>query len=43
MAQKLDENEMVRMANLDEAEAPLYIFKELWNRLEETHRLKVVK
>ena len=28
---------------LDEAEAPLYILKELWNRLKETHRLKVVK
>ena len=28
---------------LDEAEAPLYILKELWNRLQETHRLRVVK
>ena len=29
--------------SLDEAEAPLYILKELWNRLQETHRLRVVK
>jgi hypothetical protein len=28
---------------LDEDEAPLYILKELWIRLKETHRLKVVK
>jgi hypothetical protein len=28
---------------LDEAEAASYILKELWNRLQETHRLKVVK
>ena len=28
---------------LDEAEAPLYILKELWNRLQETHRLRVAK
>ena len=28
---------------LDKAEAPLYILKELWNRLQETHRLRVVK
>jgi hypothetical protein len=28
---------------LDKDEAPLYILKELWNRLKETHRLKVVK
>jgi hypothetical protein len=28
---------------LDEAEAPLFILKELWNRLKQTHRLKVVK
>ena len=30
-------------ATLDEAEAALYILKELWNRLQETHRLRVVK
>ena len=28
---------------LDKAEAPLYILKVLWNRLQETHKLKVVK
>ena len=28
---------------LDEAEAASYILKELWNRLQETHRLRVVK
>ena len=28
---------------LDEAEAALYILKELWNRLRETHRLRAVK
>ena len=28
---------------LGEAEAALHILKELWNRLQETHRLKVVK
>ena len=28
---------------LDEAEAALYILKEIWNRLQETHRLRVVK
>jgi hypothetical protein len=28
---------------LDEAEAPLYILKELWNRLQQTHRLRVAK
>ena len=28
---------------LDEDEAALYILKELWNRLRETHRLRVVK
>jgi len=28
---------------LDEDEAALYILKELWNRLRETHRLRAVK
>ena len=28
---------------LDEAEAPLYILKELWERLQETHKLRVLK
>jgi len=28
---------------LDKAEAAMYILKELWNRLQETHRLRVVK
>ena len=28
---------------LDEAEAALYILKELWNRLRESHRLRAVK
>ena len=28
---------------LDEAEAATYILKELWNRLQETHSLRVVK
>ena len=28
---------------LDEAEAASYILKELWNRLQETHRLRAVK
>ena len=28
---------------LDEDEAVLYILKELWNRLRETHRLRAVK
>ena len=28
---------------LDEAEAASYILKEIWNRLQETHRLRVVK
>ena len=28
---------------LDEDEAALYILKELWNRLRETHRLRTVK
>jgi len=28
---------------LGEAEAALHILKELWNRLQETHRLRVVK
>ena len=28
---------------LDEDEAALYILKELWNRLRETHRLRLVK
>ena len=28
---------------LDEDEAALYILKELWNRLRETHRLRVLK
>jgi len=29
--------------NLDEAEAASYILKELWKRLKETHKLRVVK
>ena len=28
---------------LNEAEAAMYILKELWSRLQETHRLRVVK
>ena len=28
---------------LDEAEAASYILKEIWNRLRETHKLRVVK
>jgi hypothetical protein len=28
---------------LDEAEVATYILKELWNRLQETHRLRAVK
>jgi hypothetical protein len=28
---------------LDEAEAASYILKELWNRLQETHKLRIVK
>ena len=28
---------------LDKAEAAMYILKELWNRLQETHRLRVAK
>ena len=28
---------------LDKDEAALYILKEIWNRLQETHRLRVVK
>jgi len=28
---------------LDRAEAASYILKELWNRLQETHRLRVVR
>jgi hypothetical protein len=28
---------------LDEVEAANYILKEIWNRLRETHRLRVVK
>ena len=28
---------------LDKAEAPLFILKELWNRFQETHRLRAVK
>ena len=28
---------------LDEAEAATYILKEIWNRLRETHRLRVAK
>ena len=28
---------------LDKAEAASYILKELWNRLQETHKLRVVK
>ena len=28
---------------LDKAEAPSYIFKELWNRLQETHKIRLVK
>ncbi|MDB4442833.1 hypothetical protein N9219_05380 [bacterium] len=28
---------------LGEAEAALYILKELWGRLQETHKLRVVK
>ena len=28
---------------LDEAEAASYILKEIWNRLQETHRVRVVK
>ncbi len=28
---------------LDKAEAAMYILKELWERLQETHRLRVVK
>jgi len=28
---------------LDEAEVAIYILKELWNRLRETHRLRAVK
>ena len=28
---------------LDKAEAPLYILKELWERLQESHKLRVVK
>jgi hypothetical protein len=28
---------------LDEAEAAMYILKELWNRLRETHKLRAVK
>ena len=28
---------------LDEAEAASYLLKEIWNRLQETHRLRVVK
>jgi hypothetical protein len=28
---------------LDEAEAATYILREIWNRLRETHRLRVVK
>ena len=35
---KQSENEV-----LDEAEAALYILKELWNRLRETHKLRVMK
>jgi hypothetical protein len=30
-------------ATLDEAEAANYILKEIWSRLRETHRLRVVK
>ena len=29
--------------NLDEAEAASYILKELWRRLKETHKLRLVK
>jgi hypothetical protein len=43
--QKLLEDCIKQSGNetLGEAEAALHILKELWNRLQETHRLRVVK
>jgi len=32
-----------QIPKLDEAEAASYTIKELWNRLRETHKLRVVK